>query len=179
MLLRNNLQQFGIVAKLTHWVIALLILGLIWLGWYMMGLTYYDPWYHDSLTAHRALGLIVLVLALFKMVWMRVSPTPQPLPTLADWQRRASKLVHWTLIASMFVVPVSGYLISTSEGAAVPMFDWFDVPAVLSVDESTRDAAIDIHYYVAYAVLIVAFFHAAAAIKHQFVDNDGTLKRML
>ena len=179
MLIKNTAEHFGLVAKLVHWVIALLILGLIWLGWYMVGLSYYDPWSQDSLIAHRALGMIVLGLALFKVLWLIVSPTPDPLPSQKPWEHKASHLVHWILFLSMFVIPITGYLISTSEGAAVPIFNWFDIPALFVVEESTRDLAIDIHYYVAYAILVVAVIHASAAVKHQFVDRDGTLKRML
>lgn len=167
------------MAKLLHWAIALLILGLIWLGWYMVGLGYYDPWAQDSLIAHRALGMIVLALALLKVLWLMVSPTPEPLPSQKPWEHKTSRLVHWLLFLSMFIIPVTGYVISTSEGAAVPMFHWFDLPALFGVSEFTRDLAIDIHYYVAYAILIAAVLHAGAAVKHQLVDRDGTLKRML
>ena len=179
MLIRNTSDQFGLVAKLIHWVIAVLILGLIWLGWYMVDLTYYDTWYNASLTAHRSLGMIVLGLALFKVAWLMFSPTPEPLPTLKDWEHQSSKLVHWIVFVSMFVIPITGYVISTSEGAAVPIFDWFDLPALFVASETTRDLAIDIHYYVAYAILAVVFVHAGAAFKHQFINDDGTLKRML
>ena len=179
MLIKNTAEQFGLVAKLIHWVIALLILGLTWLGWYMVDLSYYDPWSQDALLAHKSLGMIVLGLALFKVVWLMISPTPEPLPTLKDWEHTSSKLVHWILILSMFVIPITGYLISTSEGAAVPIFNWFDVPALFVADEATRDLAIDVHYYVAYAILAVVVVHAGAAFKHQFVTRDGTLKRML
>ncbi len=179
MFLRNGPQQFGVVAKLIHWVMAALILGLIWLGWYMVDLSYYHRWSQDSLTAHRALGLIVLALGLFKLCWLIISPTPQPLPTLKQWERNASKLVHWVLILSMFFIPVTGYIVSTSEGAAVPVFDWFEVPALFIADESTRDLAIDLHYYVSYGILAMVLVHAAAALKHQFIERDGTLKRML
>lgn len=167
------------MAKLMHWTIALLILGLTWLGWYMVGLSYYDPWSQDSLIAHRALGMVVLALVLFKVLWLMVSPTPEPLPSHKPWEQKSSRLVHWTLAVSMFVIPITGYVISTSEGAAVPMFNWFDVPALFVADESTRDLAIAIHYYVAYAIFGVAMLHTAAALKHQFIDRDGTLKRML
>ena len=179
MLIKNTAEHFGLVAKLVHWVIALLILGLIWLGWYMVDLSYYDPWSQDALLAHKSLGMIVLGLALFKVVWMMISPTPEPLPTLKEWERKSSKLVHWVLFLSMFVIPVTGYVISTSEGAAVPIFDWFELPALFAASETTRDLAIEIHYYVAYVILAVVVVHAGAAFKHQFVMGDGTLKRML
>lgn len=179
MLVRNTGVRFGLVAKLLHWIIAVLLIGLIWLGWYMLSLSYYDKWYHDALITHRALGLLVLVLALYKAAWLVVSPTPRPPAAHKPWEYRVSKLVHWVLFMSMFVLPVTGYVISTSEGAAVPVFDWFDVPALFDADEPTRDLAIETHFYAAYAILAVALLHAAAAFKHQIVDGDGTLKRML
>ena len=46
-LIKNTLSRFGLFSKLLHWLIAVLILGLIWLGWYMVDLTYYDKWYND------------------------------------------------------------------------------------------------------------------------------------
>lgn len=179
MLIRNTEDRFGLIAKLIHWVIALLMLGLTWLGWYMMGLSYYDAWSQDSLMAHRALGLMVLALVIIKVLWLIVSPTPEPSPTLKPWEHASSRLVHWVLFLSMFLIPITGYIISTSEGAPVPIFNWFDIPALFAADESTRDLAIEIHYYVAYAILAVVLVHTGAALKHQFINHDGILKRML
>lgn len=77
MKLRNTEDSYGIVAKLLHWIMAALIIGLIWLGWYMMGLTYYDPFYHDSLMWHRSLGIVVLALIAIRLVWMLVDRRPR------------------------------------------------------------------------------------------------------
>ena len=167
------------MAKLLHWIIALMILGLIWLGWWMVGLTYYDVWYNDSLTIHKSLGMFVLGLALLKLVWLVVSPTPEPLPSLKTWEQAISRVVHWTLISSMFLIPITGYFISTSEGDGISIFGWFEIPALFAISESARDLAIDIHYYASYAILAVAIVHAGAAMKHQIIEKDGTLKRML
>lgn len=129
--------------------------------------------------AHRALGLIVLALAVIKAAWLAVSPTPPPLPTLKPWQRIASQWVHALLLVSIFLIPVTGYVISTAEGDAVPVFDWFEVPTLFAVSEPARDLAIEIHFYAAYALVAVALAHAGAAFKQHFVDRDATLKRML
>jgi cytochrome b561 len=178
-MIKNSNQEFGVVAKCIHWAIALLIIGLIWLGWYMVDLSYYDSWYNGSLSLHKALGMIVLGLAVCKMVWLLVSPTPLALPSLKAWEHRVSRIVHWILMLSMFVIPVSGYFISTSKGTGISIFDWFEIPALFPVSESTRDLAIDLHYYAAYTILAIVVMHTGAAMKHQFIDKDGTLKRML
>lgn len=179
MLIRNSGTQFGIVSKLLHWSIALPILGLIWLGWYMMDLTYYDQWYNDSLLLHKAVGMVVLALAVLKSIWLVVSPAPDPLPTQKHWEHVVSKFAHWVLFLSMFLIPVTGYIISTSEGDSVSIFGLFEFPALFTISESTRDMAIEIHYYAAYAILGITLLHAGAALKHQFIDKDGTLQRMI
>ena len=79
MLIKNTPSQFGLLSKLLHWLIAILILGLIWLGWYMVDLTYYDKWYNDSLHYHKSLGILALALALVKIGWHQYTPAPGPL----------------------------------------------------------------------------------------------------
>ena len=155
------------------------MLGLVWLGWWLVGLGYYDPWYNTAVMVHESLGMLVLALAVFKLLWMLYASTPGPQAELAPFERGASRLVHGILFLSLFVVPVTGYWTSTSEGAPVGMFDWFDIPAVMPVSDPLRDWSIDVHYYGAYAVLVLAVLHAGAALKHQFLDRHGTLRRML
>ena len=74
MLIRNSADRFGLVTKLLHWLIAILIIFLIWLGWYMVDLTYYDKWYNASLAWHKALGMLVLGLGIAKIGWQLYSP---------------------------------------------------------------------------------------------------------
>jgi len=179
MRIRNNTESFGLLTKFLHWATALLIIGLIVLGYYMVGLTYYDTWYHDSLQAHKALGMLVFVLGAATLVWRHVSPSPPLHDSLKRWERIAATAMHHTLFLLVFLLPVTGFLVSTSEGKAVEFFDWFEVPALVVVGEGLRDLAIAIHYYCAYGTAALVALHAAAAFKHQLIDRDGTLARML
>ncbi len=178
-MLKNTRTHFGHVSKSFHWLIGLLIIGLIWLGWYMVDLTYFDKWYNKSLSLHKSLGMVVLALALIRLGWGLYSPTPQAADTLSRWQRIAAKLMHHLLAFMMFAIPLTGYLISTSAGRGISMFGWFELPAVVPVDEQTRELAVALHFYLAYATAAVLLGHIGAALKHQFVDKDGTLVRML
>ena len=177
--IRNSTDTFGLFTKLLHWVTAVLIIGLIGLGYYMVGLTYYDPWYHDSLQTHKALGMVVFVLGVLTLVWRWISPSPPLHGTLKPWERMAATAMHHTLFLLVFLIPVTGFLVSTSEGSAVEFFDYFQVPALVVVGEGLRDLAIKIHFYCAYGTGVLVALHAAAAIKHQVLDRDGTLARML
>ena len=175
----NTPDQYSLIAKVVHWLIALLMIALLGIGWWMVDLSYYDPWYHDALTWHKSLGILVGLVVIFKLAWAFLDTQPAPQAELSSFEKMASGIVHNSLRLAMLVIPASGYLVSTSEGAAIDVFDWFSFPVMFPVSEASRDLAIDVHYYFAYATLSLIVLHAAAALKHQFIDHKGTLKRML
>ena len=176
---RNTGNRYGLAARLLHWSVAILILGLVWLGWYMVDLTYYDAWYNDSLAWHKALGMVALVLGAVKIAWTVYSPPPAYAESLGRRERAAATAVHHVFYVMMVLIPLTGYLVSTSEGEGIDLWGWFTVPAVVVAGEGMRDLAIEAHYWCAYGTLAIAAGHAAAALKHQFLDRDGTLRRML
>ena len=145
----------------------------------MVNLSYYDPWYNTALTAHRSFGLVVLGLALGTLFWNVYSSLPEEVTTLKRWERITAPVVHRLLYVMMIVIPLSGYLISTSEGASVSLFGWIDIPATYVASESIRELLIKIHAYAAYTTGILACGHGLAALKHHLIDRDATLRRML
>ena len=179
MALANTPTRFGLVSRLLHWTVAALILFLIWLGWYMVDLTYFDKWYNGSLRLHKSLGMFVLGLGAAKIGWQLYSPVPAPAAGLRPWERRASLVMHRLLLALLVLIPATGYLISTSAGKGIDMFGWFEVPAFGRLPDSARDLAIKLHFYLAYGTGVLALGHAVAALKHELLNRDGTLMRMI
>nr|VFK66709.1 MAG: Cytochrome b561 [Candidatus Kentron sp. UNK]VFK72180.1 MAG: Cytochrome b561 [Candidatus Kentron sp. UNK] len=174
----RNEQGIHIISRGLHWLLAILMIGLIWVGWHMVGLDYYDKWYHTALSVHRAVGITVLVLAVTALGWRLMVP-PGFVPTIRRWERIAASVTHAILYGMMIALPIIGYLISTSAGAPIPMFGWLEVPVWIVVDEATRNTAVVAHYYLAYATALLVIVHILAALKHHFVDRDDTLRRML
>ena len=74
---------------------------------------------------------------------------------------------------------VSGYLITSADGSAVEVFNWFVVPSITGDQKGLEDIAGDIHEIATWAIIILAGIHALAAIKHHLLDRDDTLRRML
>ena len=179
MQLTNSADRYGLITKLLHWLIALLIVSLIVLGWYMVDLTYYDRWYNASLTAHKALGLLVLLLAAIKIIWTLINRSPPMVVTLKRWERIAAHVAHGLLYLVMVLIPVTGYIVSTSAGDGISMFGWFDVPALFAAGPESRDLAITVHFYLGYGTAGLVAVHTLAALKHHFVNYDATLSRML
>ena len=179
MILVNSKQQYGLIAKILHWLVAVFIFSLIALGWYMVGLTYYDPWYYDSLNFHKAFGVIFLVIALVNSIWYFLNIAPVPTKATNPWIMKLTKFVHRFLLILTLIIPITGYFISTSEGDGINIFGILTIPATIHAPELMRDICIQIHYYCSYGILVLATLHASAAFKHQFIDKDGTLMRMI
>jgi cytochrome b561 len=175
---RNSAERYGLITKCLHWSVAVLIFALIVLGWYMVDLTYFDRWYNASLAWHKALGLLVLTLGVSLVSWKLISRSPPYPSSIPRWQQLAASAVHHVLLLMMILLPLTGYLISTSAGKAVDIFGWFVIPPVIEVDTALRDLAIKIHFWCAYGTGLLALAHAGAALKHQFIDRDGVLSRM-
>ena len=176
---RNRRDGYGLVSIGFHWALALAMLGLLGLGAWMVGLTYYDPWYNRSLALHKAFGILVLALAAAKFGWRIADPGPSFGPEVRPYERAAATAMHWLLNALIVLLPATGYLISTSEGAGIDVFGLFEVPALFDVSEGARDLAIEIHFYLAYGLIALVALHAGAALKHHLVDRGSTLRRML
>ena len=178
-MLRNTANGYGLVSKTLHWLIACCIIGLVGLGWWMVDLSYYDTWYNRGLELHRAIGMIVLVLATIFVIWKTLSPSPGLQAELRPWEKLGASAAHIVLLLAMFVIPITGYVISTSSQSGFTFFELFEIPAILPKSEASRELAITLHYYIAYGLLAVIAVHAGAAIKHQFIDKHDTLRRML
>lgn len=176
---RNSAEGYGRVSRLLHWSIALGIFGLVGLGWYMVGLTYFDPLYHTALSWHKAVGMAVLLLGALFLAWKLISPSPPHPASLGRLQQQAAGTVHVVLVLMILTIPLTGYLISTSDGKPIELAWGLAVPALFTVETWLRDLAIEVHFWCAYGTAILAMGHAGAALKHQFIDRDGILSRML
>ncbi|TVO74095.1 cytochrome b [Sedimenticola selenatireducens] len=177
--LRNSHQQYGIVSIVIHWVMTLLIIGLFVLGLYMTGLDYYHPWYKTAPDIHRSLGIIMLLLLVFRLVWRMVNPKPAPVDNDPEILHKVAEWVHGLLYLLLFAIALSGYLISTADGRGIDVFNWFTVPALVPGFENMEDRAGEIHFILATTLIALAGLHGLAALKHHFIDRDITLVRML
>ena len=87
--------------------------------------------------------------------------------------------MHRLMYALMYLLLLSGYLISTADGRGINVFGLFTGPASISGLQNQADIAGELHQWLAYVLIGLISLHALAALKHHFVDRDQTLKRML
>ncbi|MPV86875.1 cytochrome b [Ostreibacterium oceani] len=178
-MIRDTHDQFGALTKLLHWLTAVAVIGLFGSGFYMVGLDYYDPLYHLIPNYHKSFGILFGVAISSQIVWRLINKRPKPVPTLKRWEHLTATTVQVAMYVLMALIAFLGYLISTSAGAPISVFGWFDVPATIIGIENQADLAGFWHKWGAYTLIFLAAVHAMAALKHHFIDKDNTLRRML
>lgn len=176
---RNSPERYGTVAIVLHWLVALAVFGMFGLGLWMSELTLYHPWYHRAPALHKSIGLLLFGVMVLRLLWRLLNPRPAPLPNHSPIEQLGAHLVHWLLYLLLLATMVFGYLISTADGRGVDIFNWMTIPATLTSLPDQEDVAGEIHEALAITLVVVALLHAAAALKHHFVDRDRTLQRML
>jgi cytochrome b561 len=156
-----------------------ILIALFSAGLYMTDLDYYDGLYHIIPWWHKSFGLLVLALLVLRLIWNLFNPKPVHLSTHKAWEKKAASIIHFLLYLLIFIICVSGYLISTSQGDGIEFFGWFDVPSALELNADNTDLAGEVHFYLAWTLIVLAAIHAVAALKHHFIDRDDTLNNMI
>lgn len=181
-MLRNGKSTFGWVTIILHWTIAVLILGLIALGFAMRRLSL-DPALQFSLYQwHKSFGFTVLGLAALRAAWHLCDRKPQPTAGLSPLERRASATTHVLLIVLTVAVPLAGWAVASTSTLNIPSFyfDWLVIPHLpMAKSEAAENFWTSTHAVLAYATLGLVALHAFAAVYHHLVRRDEVLARML
>ncbi len=178
MKLTNSQHHYGWVSIVLHWSMAIALIGMHFLGDYMVGLDYYDRWYHSAPTFHKALGTILGLTLIFRLLWNFLQTKPAPFETKALMKRIAT-LGHLALYLLVLVMVVSGYFISTAKGQGVDVFGLFELPAFLPASVPRGKWAAWVHEISNTAFMVMVIGHVIAASAHHFILKDRTLTRML
>jgi len=176
---KNTSNSFGWVTISLHWVLAFALIGMYFLGDYMVDLDYYDQWYKSAPDIHRSIGVIIGSLMLLRLLWNTFQTKPEHVGDDKPAVKLMAKSAHYILYALVFVLVISGYLISTAKGQGVDVFGFFEVPALLADNKDRGELAGDIHEWIGLGFMGLVALHALAALLHHFWHKDRTLKRML
>lgn len=165
-------------AIVMHWSMALLLFVAFPLGVLVHEMSL-SPDKLRMLSYHKWLGVTIFILAVIRLLW-RMSHKPAALPaTMPQWQRLAAQGVHMLLYVLLFVIPLSGWLMSSAKGFQTVYFGIIPLPDLLTKDKALGEALAELHEMLNAGLLVLLIAHIAAALKHQLVDRDGTLTRML
>ena len=124
----------------------------------------------------------VMMLFLFVLMVVGLDSSDSLVETLRAWEAAVAKVTHWIFYFLMLAIPLTGWGMHSagSGGKPVSMFGLFDFPALpVGSDKPTIGLFHELHEVTATAMLVLLGLHVLAALKHQFLDRDGTMARML
>ena len=178
--IKNTADHYGLIAVILHWFIAILILFLIFLGFYMV--SFPDAGFTQKkirlVLLHKELGLWVLCAVMVRLLWRWCNVTillPDGLPL---WQKTTAHCAHGMLYFFMLAMPLTGWLMSGA-GGYPSFFLGHMLPDLIGVNFDAFLWYKDVHRWLGYGLSLTLSGHATAALLHHFILKYGVLRSML
>ena len=169
-------ERYTLLSIILHWLTAGLILALFVIGWSMVDLPR-GPERSATFALHKSLGLSVLLLSIFRVLWRWRFPAPPYANNVARWKIRAARIVHALFYVALFLQPLSGYISSSFSGYKTK---WFGLPLPHwgYRDPPLNEFFTDIHVATSVVLAGLIALHVAGALTH-LLARDGLFSRML
>lgn len=190
--------RYTTTAIVLHWLIALGIIFLLILGFYMGDIPKEAPkqtdfdvfnlglytWHSATeisprtfyFNLHKSIGFTVLVLVVLRVLWRIGHKPPAPLSSYTEKERKLSAAVHHLLYLLMVAMPISGLMMTLNSKWGL---SWFGIELLKGADnKEARDFYHEAHEFIGFIILVVVALHIIGALKHKFIDKDDTMKRM-
>ena len=121
-MLKNDEVNFGLIAKLFHWFMAITIICLLIIGYNLESLGIYK--------VHKAMGFIILLLVPMRILWRLFNKVPRDDSSI--FLKKIAMLGHLALYFLMFLVPLSAFIASNAAHRPVSFLFLFDMPSLFT-----------------------------------------------
>jgi cytochrome b561 len=169
-------QLFNPVQRLLHWVMAVCILAMLFIGVGMVSTIM--PKYLSLVSIHKPLGIAILVLALIRLAVRLRYGAPSLPADLPAPMKLAAELSHYALYALMIGMPLIGWAMLSAASYPVVLFSGGYLPQILPLSDNLHTLLWNAHYYLAFALFALILLHVAAALFHALVRRDGVFESM-
>lgn len=173
----RNTTMFWWPARALHWLMAIMILAMLFVGAGMVAsVSQRHAW---LLALHKPLGIAILALAVLRLA-LRLWRRPPPLPReLGPAQRLAAQASHWLLYALMLAMPLIGWAMLSAGGDPIELGAGLRLPPIAPFDPAWFAPLRWLHRTLAYALFALVLLHLGAALHHGLIRRDGVLRSML
>ena len=181
-------DHYSTVAVILHWLIAGLIIWNVLIGWSADELRGMEKL--AKLQPHKTIGITILILSVARLIWRLTHRPPVLNPHMKPWERSLAHFVHWSLYFVMIALPLSGWaMVSASKLVTIYpiMLGPIEWPAMSFLTNLPPDQMGEVHEVLEEAhhllakviVYVLVPLHILGALKHQFIDRQDELHRML
>jgi cytochrome b561 len=174
--MNRSSTQFVLAARILHWLMAVMILSMLFIG---VGMVASVSERHEWLIRlHKPLGIAILILAVVRLI-VRLRNPPPPLPAdLPAIQKLAAHASHWLLYALMLILPLVGWAMLSAGGYPVMLSDSLRLPPIFPTNAVAFAVLRHAHAWLAILLFLTFLAHLGAALYHGLVRRDGVLRSM-
>ena len=176
---QEPLRRYSNVAVAFHWVTVALVLFQLWLGFSFADMTR-GPQRDHLFTWHKTVGAIILLVVLARLTYRLMNPPPPYPPQLPPWERIAGTWNHRLFYVLLIAIPIGGLLAVSGHtpGPTITLLGGVAIPKVPGISEALGNIAAEVHVAAVWFTIALVVLHAAAALKHQFLDKNRAAGRM-
>lgn len=173
-------QSYGKVAIALHWLIAIVIIGMICLGLYI---SKNEAYY--LMPTHKSIGILIFVFVVWRLLLRLFKGFPEAMGKPSAFQQLLARLVHWVLLLGSVLFPLSGMVMSAMGGRGLQVFGAEIFPMNMvngrpaAINNDIAEMASNVHEMLVPVMIGAIALHIIGVIYHQFIVKDGTLARML
>jgi cytochrome b561 len=166
-------------AKWMHWFAAAAVIVLLALGPVMKRLIPEGALRDNLYTFHEALGALVLILMVVRLIRRLAFGVPAPDASMPPIEQHASLWAQYALYVLPFITTMLGWAGTNAYGDPVSVFGLFDFPTIMAKDQVLSDRVIVWHLVCGVLIGLIVALHIAGALYHWRVKGDRVLQRML
>ena len=171
----NSQSEYGILAKLLHWITFFVLIAQVPFGLYLVGLEFSEERIELE-NIHILVGISVFYLTLFRLIWKFFNPSPTESKSFFKGQVLIGKANHFLLYVTIFSITISGILKKLYMGETLNFI--FFKYGFEKDNFILADAYYEVHIYSNYLLLALVSLHILAVIVHHFIFKDKILNKI-
>ena len=173
----NTRDTYGLIARILHWFIFLLVAGML-IGGFFMSYLPSNGIKSFFISIHKSTGFIIFLLMIARLLWRNHNQQPRDLGE-SLFLNYVAHVLHIVLYILLLLQPLVGILVSQTYGYPVSVFGIFELPQIIWKSQLLANFFSKVHTVIGVLLTVSILIHAAAALKHHYIDRDRTLIRML
>lgn len=175
--LRNSESEYGSLAKSLHWLIAIGLFALIYLGLEQADMERGDE--RSRLRfIHASIATVTLLLMTVRIIWRFMNQAPAHPDNMPGWQRAVSSVVHWGLYLAVFTQLFAGAMMTGTGGKPLPVFGLFTIPLPLTENHDAHEWWEEVHEFAWKPIAALLVVHILGALYNHFIAKNDVVRRM-
>ena len=174
----NSANHWGLLSRLIHWFTAVAVFFMFGLGLTMINMRL-SPMKLEMFIVHKSVGMLLLLVIIFRVIWRLLNPAPRPSSHLSNFQSKMVFFGQLFMYALLFAIPISGWVINSAANFPLRWFGLFEIPALTEPSIVIEDYAKTAHLILICMLGAMIIMHITAALHHHWIKRNDILKRML